>query len=231
MLKKYRHIFFDLDNTLWDYNRNSSDAITDLVKKYKLEEKIGNTEEFIKVYQEINTDLWDQYRKGILEKKILRTERFFVALGKFGIQDFNLAEKIGIEYLDISPTKTTLFDHASDVLEYLRRNYKLSIISNGFTDIQYKKMKNAGILGYFENVFTSEKAGSSKPSPGIFRYALDHISAAPQECIMVGDELEIDIIGARDFGMDQVYFNPSGKPHNEKITCEIATLDELIKIL
>jgi len=231
MLKTYKHIFFDLDNTLWDYDGNSADAIADLLKKYKLEDKIGRTDEFIKVYQTINTDLWNQYRKGILKKEVLRTERFLVTLGKFGIHDFSLAEKIGIEYLDISPTKTKLFEHTSVVLEYLRRKYKLYILSNGFTDTQFKKMRSAGILGFFEYVFTSEKIGSSKPSPGIFRYALNHVSATPEDSLMIGDDLEIDILGARDFGMDQVYFNPSMKPHKEKITCEIAALAELTKLL
>lgn len=144
---------------------------------------------------------------------------------------FDLAEKIGIEYLDISPTKTKLFEHTSEVLEYLKRKYRLFILSNGFTDVQHKKMKYSGILGFFEYVFTSEKTGTSKPFPGIFRYALDYVSATPQDSIMIGDELEIDIFGARDFGMDQVYFNPSGKPHKEKITFEITALDELMKIL
>lgn len=231
MNKTYRHIFFDLDNTLWNYNGNSADAIKDLLKKYKLEDKIGQADDFIKVYQEINTDLWDLYRRGLMKKEVLRTERFLVTLEKFGIHDFDLAEMIGIEYLDISPSKTKVFEHTTEVLNYLKRKYKLYILSNGFTDTQYKKMKNSGILGFFEDVFTSEKTGSSKPSEGIFRYALHHVSATPDDSLMIGDELEIDILGARNFGMDQVYFNPSGKPHNEKITFEITSLDELLKIL
>jgi putative hydrolase of the HAD superfamily len=231
MLKTYKHIFFDLDNTLWDYDGNSAEVISDLLKKYNLQDKIVDPDEFVKVYQEINTDLWNQYRKGILKKEILRTERFLTALGKFGIHDFSLAEKIGIEYLDISPTKTKLFEHTSEVLKYLKRKYRLYILSNGFTDTQNKKMKLAGIFGFFDYVFTSEKTGSSKPSPGIFRYALEYVSATPKDSLMIGDELEIDILGARDCGMDQVYFNPSRKPHKEKITFEIVSLAELMKIL
>ena len=230
MRKKYGHIFFDLDNTLWDYSGNSADAITDLITKYQLEDKIGDTEDFIKVYQDINTELWNRYRKGILKKEVLRTERFLQALGKFGINDFDLAEKIGIEYLDISPSKTKLLDQAPEVLDYLKRRYRLYILSNGFTDTQHKKMKNSGIYGFFDFVFTSEKIGFSKPSPEIFRYALHQVSASPQESVMIGDDLEIDILGAKFTGMDQVFFNPGKKPHKEIITWEIVTLSELLEL-
>jgi putative hydrolase of the HAD superfamily len=127
--------------------------------------------------------------------------------------------------------QTALIPNAKYILKYLIKNYSLYIITNGFMDVQLAKIKNSGLSGYFKKIFTSEHARSSKPNRGIFEYALKSVNARKKESLMIGDDLEIDIKGAREFGIDQVYFNPSGIRHNDRLTYEIHSLLELKDLL
>ncbi len=228
----YEHIFFDLDRTLWDFETNSHQTLTELAHKYKLSEKgVDSIDEFISVYININERMWDEYRKGLIDKTALRYNRFNEALGKYNIIDRNLTENIGNDYIAFSPLKTSLFPHAVEVLQYLTKKYSLHIITNGFEEVQFIKIKNCGIQQYFDQVITSERAGYKKPDIRIFQYSLNLVNAESANCLMIGDSLDADIVGARDAGLHQVYFNPCGDKHHEDITCEIKSLEELLNLL
>ncbi len=231
-MKNYKHIFFDLDHTLWDLERNSAETITELLASYNVDEKvIASKPGFIKEYNKINDALWDQYRLGTIDRKTLRYERFRRVFLFFGIEDQQLAHDFGNAFVRDSPLKPHLIPGALEVLEHLSGHYTLHIITNGFAEAQEKKIKNAGIAHYFEHIINSEMAGFNKPDPRIFEYSLALAKAGKSESIMVGDHLEADILGAKRAGIDQIYYNPARRPHYEELTYEIIHLKELIDLL
>ncbi|MBI9033748.1 MAG: YjjG family noncanonical pyrimidine nucleotidase, partial [Bacteroidales bacterium] len=173
----------------------------------------------------------DLYRIGNITKEFLRNQRFQLALKKFNINKPDLAEKLGDYYVEKSPYKTRLFPHTIDTLEYLKKKYQLHIITNGFEEVQYIKMKHSGLDKYFQQIVTSEQAGAKKPTKEIFEYSLNTAQAKAHESIMIGDDLAVDIIGAQNAGVDQVYFNYFNEEHHEKPTYEISSLDVLQDIL
>jgi putative hydrolase of the HAD superfamily len=230
-LSPYKHIFFDLDRTIWDFDRNSAETLHELYYKYGLERSISDPDDFVEVYHDVNLRLWELYRKGGMTKDILRTKRFRMSLARFGITDDVLAEKIGEDYLDISPTKTLLVPHAREILTYLEAGYCLHIITNGFQTTQEIKMKNCMLEQYFQSLTTSEHVGHNKPRPEIFHQALTSVNARKKESLMIGDDLEVDILGARKFGIDQVFLNRDRVIHNDPVTYEIESLLALKEIL
>jgi putative hydrolase of the HAD superfamily len=228
----YTHVFFDLDRTLWDFASNSKKTLTELIHKYQLPEKgIGSADLFIEEYLKINEQLWEQYGRNIIDKDTLRFQRFHQTLLKYGIDDPNISEGIGNDYVSMSADRTDLFPGAVEVLTYLREKYSLHIITNGFEEVQHVKLQKSGIDVYFSSVITSEMAGYKKPDPGIFEFSFRHAGCDPGKSIMIGDSMEADIKGARNVGMHQIFFNPDGKDHNEDVTHEIRELKELIGIL
>jgi len=231
-MKSYKHIFFDLDKTLWDFDKNSHETFNDIFIKHQLKEKgIPSLEDFLKVYVEHNLRLWELYRNGEIEKKLLSYKRFDLTINHFGIKDLGLAKAMGADYITLSPLKTNLFPHAHETLEYLKEKYKMHIITNGFEEVQHRKIEAADLRKYFDQVITSEEAGCKKPDQKIFRYALDKANAIASESLMIGDDLNVDIIGARDSGLDQVFFNNQRTQHNEVVSFEITNLKNLKKIL
>jgi putative hydrolase of the HAD superfamily len=229
--QKYSHIFFDLDRTLWDFDRNSKETLTELFFRHKLDKFIDNPEVFVDIYHDVNLQLWDLYRKGEMTKEVLRFKRFQISFDHFGIHDDQLTSDFGDEYLAISPTKTILVPHTKETLDYLFARYKLHIITNGFLKTQEIKMKNCGLDIYFQSLTTSETIGYNKPRSEIFQHALSSVNARKKESIMIGDDLEVDILGARKFGIDQVFLNRDNIIHEDKITYEIKVLTELLEIL
>jgi putative hydrolase of the HAD superfamily len=230
--KYYKHIFFDLDHTLWDFNRNSRETLEELFEIYSLKNYgIAVFEDFVQTYREVNDEKWELYRKGRLSKTELRATRFYDTLLRFEVDHPELAAEIDREYISRSPHKTNLFPHALDVLGYLSEKYQLHIITNGFTEVQDIKLTKSGLKPYFTHKITSEIAGVNKPDPKIFAFALHTAGARRDESMMVGDNLQVDIIGARKVGLDQVYFNPDKKPHGEKVTHEIDNLNHLRTLL
>lgn len=230
-MSHYKHIFFDLDRTLWDFETNTLKTFRDIYEKYDLTKYFTDYHSFHKSYTEINQVLWQQYLDGKLKKETLRTLRFQLTLEKNGLDNIVLAEKIGLDYITLSPHKTVLFPYTLETLQYLKNKYQLHIITNGFNEVQFVKIKNCGLEPFFASVVTSEKAGYQKPRKEIFEYSLKSVNAKKNESIMVGDDFEIDIIGAKNAGIDQVYFNPSRIAQEEKATFEIYSLKELQKIL
>ena len=230
-MKQYKHLFFDLDRTLWDFEKNSIITLRSIFDKRKLDKIFPDFNIFVSTYEAHNERLWDLYKLRKIRKDELRNERFLLTLKDFGIDDPKLAEQIGDDYVELSPMQTVLFPNTIEVLDYLSTKYKMHIITNGFVEVQYKKLKNCGLEKYFERVTTSEEAKSSKPKPEIFQVALKSVNAKKTESLMIGDDLENDILGAKKFGIDQVFFNPDSEKHSETISFEIKNLNELTTFL
>ena len=226
----YTYIFFDLDRTLWDFEANALETFGELFTKYKLYSICNDFHSFHEEYRKINRKLWKQYRDGQIKKEILKYKRFYLTLKEFGKDDVELAKKLGEDYVHLSGEKTRLFPYTHEALSYLKEKYNLFIITNGFEEVQFKKINNCNLEQYFRKIITSEKAGVQKPNKQIFEYALEEAGATKDKSIMIGDDIEGDIRGAKKFGIDQVYFNPNQKPHNDEVTYEITTLKELMNI-
>lgn len=230
--KTYKHLYFDLDRTLWDYETNAREAIQEVFEQFDLTPVFESVNNFWDSFDKYNDTLWSQYQKGIIKKEVLRVRRFELALLDYNTKNKKLAAKLNDAFLHISPRKPGLVPGAGEVLEYLKsKDYHMYILTNGFTKIQELKMESAGLNPYFEKMFTTENTKSQKPKRAIFEHALKSVHARKAESLMIGDDLEVDIIGARNFGMDQVYFNPAGRSHNERVTYEILELLELKNIL
>ncbi len=198
-------IFFDLDHTLWDFDRNSALAFERLFRSHDIEIQLS---EFIKVYEPINFGYWKLYREDRVSKQELRRGRFREAFTVFGLE-FTLEEldDMAVTYIDELPKDNHLLEGALEVLEYLSPNYQLHIITNGFAEVQALKLQNSRISHFFNTVTSSEEVGLKKPHPVIFETALNKASVRPESSIMIGDTFEADILGAEKVGMDTLFFN------------------------
>jgi len=229
---KYKHIFFDLDHTLWDYDANASAALRELFEKFELMRFAGITPDLlIETFFSVNYDLWDLYNKHQIQRKDIRQRRFPTIFKRMGLALEDMPENIEKDYISLSPTKPKTFPNTHEVLEYLEGRYKLHIITNGFNDIQDTKMTSSGIKHHFDVIITSESANQRKPSPDIFHLAMEKAGAAVEESIMIGDNLGSDIEGAKNVGMDHVWFNPNRTFTSVKIQHEIKNLIELKSLL
>ena len=229
---KYKHIFFDLDHTLWDFATNSKLALGQIFEENQLAEKgIPSFEKFYDKYVPINDRYWARYHNGIVTKEQLRHARFYDALKEFGVKDAALAEKMAESYLAISPLMTALFPDAMEVLAYLQGKYKLHLITNGFAEVQWIKIERSGLKPFFEHIIISEEVGTQKPDKAIFELAMNRAATHADECIMIGDNYNTDIVGAQNAGMDQVFFNPLKNRKRQPVTYEVKTLIELKGIL
>jgi len=228
----YKHIFFDLDHTLWDFDTNSREALQDIYRSLSLAEAgIHDFDLFHKLYLGHNERLWDRYRKGQMKVDELRWKRMAVTLLEFKNGDEALARKMGIEFLEILPTKKKLFPDTVEVLGYLtEKKYILHLITNGFEKTQHNKLRTSGIDHFFREVITSEGSNSLKPHPEIFEYAFMKTGALKKESIMIGDTPEVDILGAREAGFDQVYINHTGNQEPVEATYTVYSLKELMNI-
>ena len=226
-MKRYKHIFFDLDETLWDFRRNSIETLGDIYVQFRLQDKGLEENRFYERYHFHNSYYWDLFRKGGIGREELRMVRWSTTLREFEIFNELLAKEISERYLEILPTKANLYEDALDVLGYLKSKYSLHIITNGFEEIQFKKLRHSGIASYFKYVITSEMAGSQKPNREIFKYAFDKANSTVSDSIFIGDSIEADIQGAKSVGLDHVLFNPERVMHNEMVMHEIHALREL----
>lgn len=231
-MKTYQHLFFDLDRTLWDFVRNSNETFREIHQKYDLAGRgVTDFNEFMNRYHKINLELWEQYRKGSIEKEALNVQRFTLTLGSFGISEDILCSNIAKDYIQISPTKRHLFPGTRELLEYLSGKYTLHIITNGFEEVQHRKLESSGLRQYFNCVITSEDAGCKKPDVNIFRYALNKTGAQPGNSLMIGDDIEVDIVGAREAGMDQLLVDYSKLYSPDSATYYVNSLFELLDLL
>ncbi|MEO5595038.1 MAG: YjjG family noncanonical pyrimidine nucleotidase [Chitinophagaceae bacterium] len=213
-MNRYKHLFFDLDHTLWDFEANSRQTLAELYETMNLKERgVDDFERFNKNYLVHNEKLWDRYRKGFIKTEELRWKRMWLTLLDFKIGDEKLAREMGLVFLNLLPSRKLLFPHAIEILNYLtQKNYVLHLITNGFEATQHAKLKNSGLDSFFKEVVTSEGSNSLKPHKAIFDYALLKSNANLKESIMLGDDIDVDIAGARAAGLDQVYVNHLNKP-------------------
>ncbi|WEK19607.1 MAG: YjjG family noncanonical pyrimidine nucleotidase [Candidatus Pedobacter colombiensis] len=224
-----KHIFFDLDHTIWDFDRNAEETLRELYQLYQLEQLgLHSCEEFIATYTENNHRLWAEYHVGRITKEQLRSERFHKTFRQLGVKPDKIPTQFEEDYVRISPTKTNLFWGSEKVLGYLYEKYALHIISNGFKETTLTKMNVSGLNPYFQNVIISEDVGVNKPHKAIFEYALNKASAKKHESIMIGDSLEADIRGAQDYGIKAIYFNPLKKEKPSDVEWQISNLEELM---
>ncbi|HUX84755.1 MAG TPA: YjjG family noncanonical pyrimidine nucleotidase [Chitinophagaceae bacterium] len=229
---KYSHIFFDLDHTLWDFETNSRETLMDLYEEFRLEEKgIPVFEKFHERYRYHNGIFWERFRKGYISRDLLRWKRMYVTLVDFRIADEPLSRTMSVRFLDLLPQKKHLFENAIEVLDYLReKRYPIHLITNGFMETQERKLIHSGIKDYFTHVITSEEAGYLKPAREIFDFALRRVHVSASETVMIGDHFEVDIQGAMDAGMDQIYFNPAVPVKGRYPTHTINGLKDLMNL-
>lgn len=226
---QYKHLFFDLDHTLWDFDSNAKLTLHDLYDTLKLAERgVHDFDLFYRNYLAHNTMLWTRYRNGFIKQAELRVKRMRLSLLDFKIGDEALAEAMSSRFLEMLPTRNVLFPYAIEILQYLsNKNYKLHLITNGFEEVQHHKINNSRISHYFDKVITSEGSNSLKPNKEIFEFALAATKANIKESIMLGDDLEADIIGASKAGMDQVFINYVEAVPDFKPTYMVKSLKEL----
>ena len=206
---KYKHLFFDLDHTIWDFEANSRTTLVELYEEMKLKERgVDDFDLFHKNYLAHNERLWERYRKGFVKQEELRVKRMWLSLLDFKIADEPLAKKMGDRFLEMLPTRTILFPYTIEILDYLTdKSYELHLITNGFEHTQHSKLKHSGLSSYFKQVITSEGSNSLKPKKEIFDFAFQKTGATPDESIMIGDTMEVDILGAMNAGIDQIHVN------------------------
>jgi len=226
------HLFFDLDRTLWDFETNSENALKQLFDEKDLLGKIPSFEKFLKVYKKQNSILWHEYGKGNITKEFLRIARFSDTFAQFQISDTQLAEQFDTDYLTISPQQTSLLPNTHESLAYLKKlGYKMHIITNGFKEVQHVKLEKSNLKHYFDLILCSEEAGTNKPNKEIFAHAIEKTGAKPHDSVMIGDDYEVDVLGALRFGMHAVHFDPTNKRPARKGEWRVLDLNQISGIL
>lgn len=229
--KIYNCVFIDLDDTIWDFHANARSSLSEIYTTRNLDRYFDSFEQYFGIYSLRNTELWEMYGRGEVTKDFLSKERFLYPLQQVGITDESLAENIGREYLDMLPTRTALVPHALELLNYLSEKYTLTIVSNGFVEVQYRKMKSSGLEPFFKYVVLSEQARALKPDRQIFDYALKLNNATHSETIMIGDSLAADITGAINAGIDHIWFNPENKTADLPVMTSVNSLQTIMELL
>ncbi|WP_166382634.1 MULTISPECIES: YjjG family noncanonical pyrimidine nucleotidase [unclassified Polaribacter] len=224
-MTQIQHVFFDLDHTLWDFEKNSDLAFQKVFTKHSI---TLNIETFLTVYKPLNFNYWKLFREEKVTKDKLRYGRLkdsFDALN-YTISDA-IIDEMAVDYLDFLPDFNYLFDGTFELLDYLKDKYKLHIITNGFEEVQNKKMMSSNIYHYFDKIITSESVGVKKPNPKVFTYALDIAKANKDNSIMIGDSLEADIEGAINVGMQAIYCNFE---NNTSVKGDFFSVNSLLEI-
>jgi putative hydrolase of the HAD superfamily len=219
-----KHIFFDLDHTLWDFETNSNKTFSYIFERNKLQ---LNFDAFIEVYQPINFRYWKLFREDKVNKADLRYGRLREAFDAIGYEvNDEMIHLLSEEYITFLADHKALFDNALDILDYLKPQYSMHIITNGFEEVQIRKLRNSNLSPFFDQVITSEKVGVKKPNPVIFEYALEITGADAHESVMIGDNFEADIIGAMEVGMQAIFCKFNG----EIATRQVPTVDNLMEL-
>lgn len=228
----YKNLFFDLDDTLWAFSANARDTYEEMYRKYDYDRFFDSFEHYYSLYQRRNLELWAEYADGKVTKEELNRQLYLYPLEAVGAGDSALAEAYEKDALATIPTKSKLMPHAREVLEYLSAKYNLYILSNGFKELQFHKMRSSDIDKYFRKVILSDDIGILKPWPEIFHFALSATQSELNDSLMIGDSWENDIAGAAGVGMHQVFYNLSGRtdlPFTP--TYQITDLKELLDLL
>lgn len=228
-MKPYKHLLFDLDHTLWDFDANCKATLQELYTAYGLKDiGVGSRSVFYKEYMVVNNDLWGKYNNNLVTKQEMRQQRFNRVLARFGITDHALGIQLEDDYLERCPLKTTLVKGAIPLLDKVKPNFVLSIVTNGFDATQAIKVKASGLAPYFGRMFTSESTGYKKPDPLFFDHVLDQLDAQPEECLVIGDNPGSDIKGARNAGIDSLWVNVQGFKRSQRATYYADDLKEAL---
>jgi putative hydrolase of the HAD superfamily len=228
MYSRIRHIFFDLDHTLWDFETNSRAALEEMFVNHGIDAKCNTAfSEFLQTYEGINHRYWELYSAKQVSKDELRYRRFHDAFMHYGYDNVELARHWADEYLHLSPYKTNLMPGAIEVLEYLKPRYTLHLITNGFKEVQDIKIDCSKLRSYFHTILISEEHGLSKPDPQIFRLAETLSGARMEECVMIGDNIDMDVHGAQQAGWQAIHLTPTTMTYNAAEIRGIAQLAEL----
>jgi putative hydrolase of the HAD superfamily len=225
-----KDLFFDLDRTIWDYETNSRETLDDLHEMFLERTVPGDKDTFARIFRFENSLLWDAFTANKIDKDYLRKNRFLNTIRRMGLSDPELAIRMEDAYLEVTPAKKRLLPGASETLQVLAQKYRLHIITNGFEDVQNFKLINCGIRQYFNEVITSDGAKSRKPNRDIFDYSLQLTGATIDESIMIGDDPEIDIVGAQKAGWQAILVNTMNLTHTLQVR-EVASFPELLNYL
>jgi putative hydrolase of the HAD superfamily len=225
---RYKHLLFDLDHTLWDFEKNSRETLLELYHYYNFQKyNKFSIEDFLQKFKDVNTILWELYDRDEIDRMYIRKNRFNMVLTQLGLREQDVPQDISEIYLSICPTKSNVIPDTFEVLEYLKGKYQMHIITNGFDDIQDTKLNSSNLRGYFDKIFTSEAVGFKKPSKEMFEKAVELIGTEKKSCVMIGDNLETDIKGALNASLDVIFFNPDQIKHDLQLNYEIQSLLEL----
>ena len=231
-MTKYRNLFIDLDDTVYDFSAASRESFLETYEQLHYERYFDSFEHYMSLYEPYNLELWRIYGEGKITKDELNRRRYSHPLEAVGVNDPQLATTFCSKALGLIPTKGHLVPGAVELLEHLRPKYNLYILSNGFKELQSRKMQTAGIDKYFDALILSEDIGVNKPDCRLYEYAMRKTASAPQESLMIGDMFDTDIVGAANFGIDSLYYNPKGKSgHPFAPTYEVKHLLEIKEIL
>ena len=217
---------------MWAFSANARDTFEEMYHKYGYERFFPSFDYFYQLYQKRNVELWEEYGRGEVTKEELNRRRFLYPLEQVGEGDASLAQRFSDDFFSVIPTKRKLMPHAREVLDNLSGRYNLYILSNGFQKLQCRKMRSAGIDGYFRKVVLSDDIGVLKPHAPIFHFALSATQSQLEESLMIGDNWENDVAGARAVGMHQVFFDVEGRHDLPFVpTYHITDLRELLSFL
>lgn len=227
-----KHLFFDLDRTLWDFEANSEKALELLFEEMELGNHLRSFRSFHTNYKKINANLWYLYSKNEISKDLLRVKRFRDTFRSFNFVNDTLADELAEAYVNKAPHLTQLFPHTLETLDELKNNgHSLHIITNGFREVQTIKLEKSGLIDYFDIVVCSEDVGYQKPSIHVFKHALDKVGGKANESIMIGDSLQADIIGAENAGIKAIFFDPHFEHKDGTHKWMIRSLKEIPELL
>lgn len=227
-----KHLFFDLDHTLWDFEKNSEAALRILYQDLQLDRIFPSFQSFHHHYKEINGKMWYSYSQGKITKDELRIRRFLDTLKQYEVKNHELAGMLADEYVRISPYQKNLFPGAHETLGKLKEDgFQLHIITNGFMEIQEIKLRNTEIRDFFDVVLCSEEIGVQKPHADVFQSVLNRAGARSSESVMIGDNLHTDILGAERVGIRGILFDPHAEHREGTHDWQIRELKEIPEIL
>ena len=231
-MQRYKNLFIDLDDTIYDFSGASRESFQETYDLLHYERYFDSFEHYLSLYEPYNLELWRIYGEGKITKEELNRRRYSHPLECVGVNDQQLADTFCREALGRIPTKGPLMPGALELLEYLRPKYNMYILSNGFKELQSRKMRTAGIDGYFDALILSEDIGINKPNRELYEYALVRTGSKLNESLMIGDMFDTDIVGAANIGMEQMYYNPKEKKgHAFSPTYEVTHLLQIKEIL
>ncbi len=231
-MNKYQHLFFDLDHTLWDFDKNAETTLTGIFEYFDLNTRVNAAfDDFYQKYLFHNQELWERYHKGLISADDLKWKRMWRTMLDFKVADEPLAKELSARFLEVLPTQKKVFPYTFEILDYLKeKKYQLHLITNGFEKTQWSKLKNSGLDKYFTHVITSEGSNSLKPKKEIFEYAINKAGATMKQSIMIGDNLDADIQGAMNAGMDTIFVNHINASTDINPTYTVTHLKQLEQI-